>query len=249
MSMKGKVAIVTGGSRGIGASIAKELGKRGAMVAITYAVSSSQADTVVETIKSTSDAIALQADCKDPASPEKVISATVQAFGERIDIIVNNAGVGDELYLEDITLEHFDKVMYTNVRFPIFLLQKALPYLQRGGRVVNLSSVAARQGFAMQSVYGASKACLESLARTYAVELGHKYGITINAVNPGAVATDIATPVESVPGIEHIINNTPAAPRVGETDDIAQVVAFLCEEGSRWITGATVAANGGNCPM
>ncbi|KAH7471780.1 hypothetical protein FOMA001_g13177 [Fusarium oxysporum f. sp. matthiolae] len=221
MSMKGKVAIVTGGSRGIGASIAKELGKRGAMVAITYAVSSSQADTVVETIKSTSDAIALQADCKDPASPEKVISATVQAFGERIDIIVNNAGVGDELYLEDITLEHFDKVMYTNVRFPIFLLQKALPYLQRGGRVVNLSSVAARQGrpefasisycvnqretgFAMQSVYGASKACLESLARTYAVELGHKYGITINAVNPGAVATDMWRQVLSPSSFLHL---------------------------------------------
>lgn len=138
---------MTGGSRGIGAGIAQELGKRGAKVVITYATSSAKAEEVVQAIKAnSSDSIAVQADCMDPASPEKIVSAAIKAFGGRIDIIVNNAGAGDELYLEDTTLEHFDKVFYTNVRFPMFLVKACLPYLQKGGRIVNLSSVVARQG-------------------------------------------------------------------------------------------------------
>ncbi|KAJ3580471.1 hypothetical protein NPX13_g80 [Xylaria arbuscula] len=249
MSLQGRVAIVTGGSRGIGAGIAQELGKRGAKVVITYAASSAKAEKVVEIIKTSSDAIAIKADCMDPASPEKIVSATIQTFGERVDIIVNNAGAGDELFLEDTTLEHFDKVFYTNVRFPMFLVKSCLPYLQNGGRIVNLSSVVARQGWAMQGAYGASKACMESLARTWATELGHKYGVTVNCVNPGPVATDMwnATPPDAAPGIEGYIKSTPAAPRVGEVDDVVQIVAFLCEEGSRWVTGSTVCANGGAC--
>ncbi|KAH7010419.1 hypothetical protein EDB80DRAFT_868938 [Ilyonectria destructans] len=247
MSLEGKVAIVTGGSRGIGEGIARELGKRGAKVVITFASSSARADEVVKAIKLTSDAIAVRADCMDPSSPGEIVSAAARAFGGRIDIIVNNAGAGDELYLEDTTLEHFDKVFYTNFRFPMFLVQQALPYPQKGGRIVNLSSIVARQGWRMQGAYGASKACMESLARTWAVELGHKYEVTVNLVNPGPVATDMwnATPPESLPGIQHFIESTPAAPRVGEVDDIVQIVAFLCEEGSRWVTGSTVCANGG----
>jgi 3-oxoacyl-[acyl-carrier protein] reductase len=146
MSLEGKVAIVTGGSRGIGAGIAKELGKRGAKVVITYASSSVEADEVVQTIKRTSDAIAVQADCVDRDAPQKIVSETLKAFGNRIDIIINNAGAGDELLMKDITYEHFDKVFYTNVRFPMFLVQSCLPHLQKGGRIVNLSSVVARQG-------------------------------------------------------------------------------------------------------
>lgn len=146
MSLQDRVAIVTGGSRGIGAGIAQELGKRGAKVLITYAASSAKAEEVVKAIKLVSDAVAIQADCMDPASPDKVVAAATKAFGDRIDIIVNNAGAGDELFLEHITLEHFDKVFYTNVRFPMCLVKSCLPHLQKGGRIVNLSSVVARQG-------------------------------------------------------------------------------------------------------
>lgn len=146
MSLRGKNAIVTGGSRGIGAGIAEELAKRGANVLITYASSSAKADEVVQSIKSHSNGIAIQANCMDIEAPKKVVSASLEAFGPGIDIIVNNAGAGDELFLEDITLEHFDKVFYTNVRFPIFLVQASLPHLRKGGRIVNLSSVVARQG-------------------------------------------------------------------------------------------------------
>jgi NAD(P)-dependent dehydrogenase (short-subunit alcohol dehydrogenase family) len=147
MSLKGKVAIVTGGSRGIGAGIAKELSKRGAKVLITYASSSSKADEVATSIKSEGgEAVAIQADCMSPDAPKLVVEAAIK-FDGGFDIIVNNAGVGDEMWLKDVTYEHFDKMFYTNVRFPMFLMKESLPYIRKGGRVVNLGSVVARQGW------------------------------------------------------------------------------------------------------
>jgi NAD(P)-dependent dehydrogenase (short-subunit alcohol dehydrogenase family) len=146
MSLKGKVAIVTGGSRGIGAGIAKELSKRGAKVLITYASSSSKADEVVSSIKSQGgEAVAIQADCMSQDAPKLVVEAAIK-FDGGFDIIVNNAGAGDEMWLKDVTYEHFDKMFYTNVRFPMFLMKESLPYIRKGGRVVNLGSVVARQG-------------------------------------------------------------------------------------------------------
>lgn len=146
MSLAGKVAIVTGGSRGIGAGIALELGRRGARLVITYTSSAARADEVVETIKKTSDPLAIKADCTDLEAPSIIVSASREAFGDRIDIIINNAGAGDELNVEDVTPEHFHKVFMTNVRMPMLLLQACLSYLQKGGRIVNLSSITARQG-------------------------------------------------------------------------------------------------------
>ena len=148
MPLKGKVAIVTGGSRGIGAGIAKELSQRGAKVLITYASSSSKADAVVASIKSQGgEAAAIQADCMSQDAPKLVAEAAVKLDGNGgFDIIVNNAGAGDEMWLKDVTYEHFDKMFYTNVRFPMFLMKESLPYIRKGGRVVNLGSVVARQG-------------------------------------------------------------------------------------------------------
>ncbi|EXJ82293.1 hypothetical protein A1O3_06106 [Capronia epimyces CBS 606.96] len=125
------------------------------------------------------------------------------------------------MWLKDITPEHFDKAFDTNVRFPMFLMKERLPYLRRGGRVVSLGSVVRRQGWKMHPAYGI-KARRESLARSWAVELGHNYGITVNAVNPGPVATDMPTPAEALVEFDHYIKSTPAAPRVGTVDDIAQ---------------------------
>ena len=148
MSLKAKVAIVTGGSRGIGAGIARELCKRGAKVLITYASSSTKADEVVASIKSTGgEALALQADCLSQDSPKSVVEAAVKLDGNGgFDIIINNAGAGDEMWLKDVTYEHFDNVFHTNVRFPMFLMKESLPYIRKGGRVVNIGSVVARQG-------------------------------------------------------------------------------------------------------
>jgi NAD(P)-dependent dehydrogenase (short-subunit alcohol dehydrogenase family) len=220
MSLKGKVAIVTGGSRGIGTGIAKELSKRGARILITYASSGSKAEEVVASIQSWGgEAVAIQADCISSDAPKLVVEAAIK-FDGGIDIIVNNAGAGDEMWLKDATYEHFDKIFHTNVRFPMFLMKESLPYIRKGGRVVNIGSVVVRQGqqhsrfftnlvpgiimnklanpltcmyigWKMHTAYGASKACLESFSKTWAVELGHDYGITVNTVNPGPVATDM----------------------------------------------------------
>ena len=148
-SLQGKVAIVTGGTRGIGRGIAIELAQRGASVLITYGSPSSQKlanEFISEVEHAGGKAAAVQADCKLQESPKLVVDTAVKAFDGGIDIIVNNAGVSEELWLEDITYEHFDNVMQPNVRFPIFLVKESLPYLRRGGRIVNMSSVCARQG-------------------------------------------------------------------------------------------------------
>ncbi|KAG0646335.1 hydroxynaphthalene reductase Arp2 [Hyphodiscus hymeniophilus] len=244
MSLQGKTAIVTGGSRGIGAGIAKELSKRGARVLITYASSSSKADEVVDSIKSSGgEAIAIKADCVSLEAPKLVAEAAAKFDGNGgFDIIVNNAGAGDEMWLKDVTYEHFDKIFHTNVRFPMFLMKESLPFIRREGRVVNLGSVIARQGWKMHTAYGASKACLESFSKTWAVELGHEHGITVNTVNPGPVATDMwdAMPANIIREFDGYIAQTPAEPRVATVDDIVQIVAFLCEEGSRWVTGRDI---------
>ena len=147
LSLQDKTAIVTGGSRGIGAGIAGELAKCGAKVLITYASASEAAENVVENIRASGgQATSLQADCMDEKSPQKVVRATIDAFAGGIDIIINNAGAGDEMFLKDETYEHFDKMFYTNVRFPMFLVKECLPYLRRGARIVNIGSVVARQG-------------------------------------------------------------------------------------------------------
>ena len=211
MSLTGKIAIVTGGSRGIGAGIAKGLAQRGAKVLITYVASPAKAEEVVKTIKANGgEAAAVKADCTDEGAPKIVVDAALK-FDGHIDIIINNAGTGDEMYLHDATYEHFEKVVYTNMRFPMFLVQAALPYLRKGGRIVNIGSVCAREGttsyrteglpvtqvltfvagWPKNSVYCATKAALEAFARVWAVELGHKYGVTVNNVNPGPVATDM----------------------------------------------------------
>lgn len=154
MSLQGKHAIVTGGSRGIGAGIAKELAKKGAKVLITYSASATKAEEVVADIKSTGgEAVAVQADCMSQAAPQTIVRTALKAFGEGVDIIINNAGAGDELFVKDITYEHFDKMFYTNVRFPMFLVQECLPHIRPGGRIVNISSVVARQGVYFPTVY------------------------------------------------------------------------------------------------
>ncbi|KAM0230963.1 hypothetical protein ACHAP5_011218 [Fusarium lateritium] len=252
MSLAGKVAIVTGGARGIGKGIVLALAKQGAKVTFTYVSPSSatQAEDLVSQVESIgSSAHAIQADAACLSSPAAVISSTLAAFKvSHLDILINNAGLGSAgTRIEEITSDEFERIMAVNVRAVIFMTQAFVPYVRPGGRIVNLSSISARGGFATQSVYSASKAAVEALTRVWATELGHKYNITVNAVNPGPVDTDMYRAAGEVhlARMEEQNKKTPASPRAGTENDVAEIVGFLCEERSRWVTGDVVCANGG----
>ena len=253
LSLLDKVAIVTGGSRGIGAGIAIELARRGAHVLITYNTALQKAEQVAEEIHNLGRRAAIiQGNSADRETPGRIVQAAVGHYG-RIDIIVNNAGVGDDCLLQDLTHELWDKIHDVNLRLPAFLVQAALPFLGPAPRIVNVSSVAARAGFNATSVYASSKAALEGMTRAWASELGHDYNATVNCVNPGPVATDMMlvdenTDPQVVKYWDAKVKETPAAPRVGTPDDVAQIVASLCGEGFRWCTGSVVNANGGLVP-
>ncbi|ODM23753.1 hypothetical protein SI65_01342 [Aspergillus cristatus] len=253
MSLQGKVAIVTGGARGIGAGIVRNLSQEGAKVAFNYVSLSSRtaADALVTSLRNDNkEAISIQADMADTNAPRTIIKATLDAFQtDTIDILVNNAGVGDNRPLEDVTLDAYTRMMDVNVRAVIFMTQAVLPYLPkpRGGRIVNLSSISARGGYPTQSVYAASKAAVEGLTRVWATELGHSYGVTVNAVNPGPVDTDMyqaAGPVH-LARMEEQNKKVPAGQRCGTVEDIGDIVLFLSQERSRWVTGDVICANGG----
>ncbi|KAL2801667.1 hypothetical protein BJX63DRAFT_162749 [Aspergillus granulosus] len=248
LRLSGKVAIVTGGSRGIGERIALELAQNGAKVSITYTSTKSAAllDLLVKNINALgngSSAIAIKADLRDPASSEKIVAETIQQFGESIDILVNNAGVELVKPIKDITAADFRWVYDLNVRAPMLMVQAILPYLRAPGRIINISSVGARHGFKNLSVYCSSKSALEGLTRCWAAELGAS-GHTVNCVNPGPVQTDL---MDNIPKetIEMQRSQTPLQNRIGTVEDIAPVVVWLASEESKWITGQVVSASGG----
>ncbi|KAL8970445.1 MAG: hypothetical protein Q9183_001523 [Haloplaca sp. 2 TL-2023] len=203
-SLEGKIAIVTGASRGIGAAIATNLASKGAHVILNYT-----SDSSAEKTKSLSSSLQndhgiqtlpVQADLGDPNGPAHLIATAKNNFSHpktgkfQIDIIINNAGIAGDQMLQDITADAFHKQYAVNVLGPILLLQAALPYLphDRSGRIVNLSSVSASLGFAGQTVYGGTKAALEHMTRTWSRELAER--ATVNAINPGPVATDVSKP-------------------------------------------------------
>ncbi|KAK1144435.1 hypothetical protein N8T08_005588 [Aspergillus melleus] len=252
MSLAGKVAIVTGGARGIGAGVVRCLSKQGGKVVFNYVSPSSKsaADALVNELSNNSnDVIAIQADMTDSTSPKTIIQTTLSAFQtDRIDILVNNAGAGDNRSLEEVTQDSYTQLMDINVRAVIFMTQAIVPYLpSRGGRIINLSSISARGGYATQSVYAATKAAVEGLTRVWATELGHKYGVTVNAVNPGPVDTDMYQAAGQVhlARMEEQNKKVPAGQRCGTVQDIGDIVTFLAEERSRWVTGDVICANGG----
>lgn len=181
--------------------------------------------------------------------PHRIVSETISVSNTTsLDILVNNSGLGSAgTLLEDVTAEEYAEVMDVNLRAVIFMTQAFIRNVGRGGRIVKISSISARGGYATQSVYAASKAAVEGLTRVWATELGHRYGVTVNAVNPGPVDTDMYRGAVEVhlARMEEQNKKTPAAPRAGTESDVADVVVFLCEERSRWVTGDIVSANGG----
>ncbi|OBR03387.1 Short chain dehydrogenase [Colletotrichum higginsianum IMI 349063] len=252
-SLRGKVAIVTGGSRGIGAAIAVELAKRGANVTITYVseTSESLAAEVVQRIENMDNearATAIRADVSSVEQCKKVVEATIALYGEHVDILVNNAGITSKLSVPDITPADFEQAINTNLRGPLFMAQAVIPHLRRPGRIINITSVAARGGYASASLYLASKAGLEGLTRALAAELGPA-GHTVNAVEPGVTETDMArdSGASDAHGqyVKMIVSMTPLENRMGKPEDVASVVAMLAEPQASWVTGQTISASGG----
>jgi 3-oxoacyl-[acyl-carrier protein] reductase len=240
--LNGRVAVVTGGSRGIGRAIATGLAADGAAVVVNYASSSDAAAETVQVIRDAGGrAEALRADIADPAAASAIFGGAERTFGP-VDILVCNAGVAAVMPLTEIREADYDRIFGVNVRSLVFLLQAAARSLKDGGRIITLSSTIAaypRDGVAL---YASSKAAVRALTEVAAIELGPR-GITANCVLPGMIETDM------IAGLPAAYRKTVAESspfnRIGLPDDITGVVRFLAADESRWITGQSIIANGG----
>ena len=243
----GKVAIVTGASKGIGAGIAKALGAAGASVVVNYASSKKGADEVVAAIeRAGGKALAVKADMAKKSEIENLFAETKRAFG-RLDVLVNNAGTYEFLPLENITEDHFHKHFNLNVLGLILASQQAARHFgSTGGSIINISSVASSKAPANTSVYSASKAAVDAVTKALAKELGPR-NIRVNSINPGVTETEGVHAVEGFldgSDAKEWLANTPLG-RIGEPGDIAPAVAFLASEDSAWITGEVIKVSGG----
>ncbi|CAH0047340.1 unnamed protein product [Clonostachys solani] len=256
-SLAGKIAIVTGGSRGIGEAIAVHLARKGARkLAITYASNLKAAEATLDTCRGlgVEKAIAVQANALDLDFGSKVISQVLERLDTKvIDILVNNAVLTDPtkiLPVKDTTLENFLELMHGNVYAPLSLTIQLLPHLPTyGGRIINISSVLGYQGNSDPTMtFGATKAALQAYTRSFADSFGKTTQATFNSVVVGLTATDTIKASQDLmpPGfIDGQIRNTTAAERIGVPDDIAYIVGFLSSEEGRWVNGAAISANGG----
>ncbi|MGG4146407.1 SDR family oxidoreductase [Paenibacillus algorifonticola] len=242
-SLTGKVALVTGASRGIGQKIAEDLARHGAKVVVNYASSPAKADEVVAGIKRNGgEATAIGADISKVAKIEELFHKTLEAYGQ-IDILVNNAGIMINKPLASITEEDFDKQFEINVKGTFFAIQQAALHMKENGRIINFSTSVAGHMFPTYSTYAGTKGAVEQFTRQLAKELGPK-GITINAIAPGPVNTELFKVGKTEEQIT-AIGNTNSFGRLGEPEDISQIVLFLASKESQWVTGQTMRVNGG----
>ncbi len=243
--LSGKVAIVTGASKGIGAGIARALATEGAAVIVNYASSKAGADAVVTAITdSGGKALAVQGDVSRRADAQALVDAAISQFG-RLDILVNNSGVYEFASIEEITEEHFHRLFDVNVLGTLLTTQAAVKHLESGGSVINISSVVSRVTPPNSAVYTGTKGAIDAITGSLARELGPKQ-IRVNAINPGLIETE-GTRAASVVGSEMeqaIIAQTPLG-RSGQVQDIAPLAVFLASDDARWLTGETLIASGG----
>lgn len=249
--LEGKVAIVTGASRGIGKGIAIKLAREGARVVVNYNNNQDQAEAVVNIIKSNGgEAIALQVNMGDVPQIERMVLQTIEQFGH-LDIMISNAGIELLRSLEETRIEDFDQLFAVNTRGQFFAAQQAAKHMENGGRIVLTSSISVTKGIAGHALYAASKGAVEVIVRNLAVELGSR-GITVNAVAPGATVSDMSAnmsdayrdPKTGMSPLEQCRAATPLG-RLGTPEDIANVITFLASEEGGWITGQTIQATGG----
>ncbi len=235
----GKTALVTGGSRGIGRAICHRLAAEGAEILLHY----HQDEKAAREVAGASPHFRLfQADLAHPAEIDRLITALGDT---RLDFLINNAGVWLPSPVGETTVERMDRILDTNLKGPFWLVNRALPLLNTGARIINISSVAAKTGVAGgRSLYGASKAALESLTRNWALELAPR-GILVNAVEPGYLATDMTAAHFRDPAVlRRAIDRHPLG-RMSTPEDVADVVAFLCSDDARFITGQSLNVSGG----
>jgi 3-oxoacyl-[acyl-carrier protein] reductase len=242
MELSGKVALVTGGSRGIGAAIAKQLAKDGATVALTYANAADKAQAVAEQIEADGGrAVVIHADHADPAAARAAVEQTVHDLG-RLDILVNNAGIFAGGPLEETSAEELDRILDVDVRAVFFASQAAAGHMNAGGRIINIgSSLAERVPGPTLTLYSMSKSALVGLTKGLARDLGSQ-GITATLVQPGPIDTDM-NPEDGPAG--DFLRSVTALGRFGRAEDIAAAVAYLAGSGGRYITGAAITVDGG----
>jgi 3-oxoacyl-[acyl-carrier protein] reductase len=244
--LNGKVAVVTGASKGIGAGIAKRLAAEGAAVVVNYSSSKEGADKVVDEItKRGGKAIAVQADVAKKKDIDRLFAETKKAFG-RLDILANNAGVFEFLPLEQVTEEHFHRHFDINVLGLLLAIQEATKYFgPEGGSVINISSSASVSAPAVASVYSATKAAVDTITKSLAKELGPRK-IRVNAINPGMVETEGVREGGFLGSdFQKMFEAQSALGRIGQPDDIAPAVVFLASPDAGWITGETLIISGG----
>lgn len=247
LNLNGKVAVVTGASKGIGAGIAKALAAEGVKVIVNYATSHGDASQVVTAIENENgQAIAIQADVSKSGDVERLFKEAYAAFG-RIDIVINNAGVFKFEPIENITEEEFHRQFNTNVLAPFLTTQQALKYFpESGGNIINISSGASKQPGHSTSLYGATKAAVDTLTEAFAKELGSR-NIRVNAVAPGVTESEGVHSLGTIIGTdtENAIISATALGRIGQPEDIATVVVFLVSDAAGWLTGVRIRASGG----
>ncbi len=241
-SLVGKIAIVTGASRGIGRGIAERLGQDGATVVVNYSGSQQEAEEVVAAIASSgSKAIALQANMGSITDIRHLFQETINHFGQ-LDILVNNAGVAVGAAIAEVTEEDYERVFDINVRGVLFALQEAARRMNNGGRVINISSTTTIFPEPGMAVYAASKAAVKLLTQVLATEVGDR-GITVNTVTPGPTVPGMFANLP--PNIQQQAAASSPFNRLGTPQDIADIIAFLVSEEARWLTGQDICANGG----
>lgn len=244
-NLNGKVAVVTGASKGIGASIAEHLAAAGASVVVNYGSSKAGAEAVVKRIgEKGGKAVAIQADVSKPDDIKRLFAETQNAFGN-LDVLVNNAGVYEFLPLEAITPEHFHKQFDLNVLGLLLTTQEAVKQMRAGGSIINISSIVGRMPISPASVYSATKAAVDALTVTLSQELGPR-GIRVNSLNPGMVETE---GLHSVGFAESDFRKTVEAQtplgRIAQPEDVARAAVFFASDDAGWVTGQSLILSGG----
>jgi NAD(P)-dependent dehydrogenase (short-subunit alcohol dehydrogenase family) len=244
-TLSGKTALVTGASRGMGRASALALAAAGAQVLVHYDRGAKEADGVAAEIRKAggrADAIAADLAAEDGA--HKLARQARSIVGDRLDILIANAGISKAATIEETTVEDFDKLFAVNVRGPFFLVQQLLPIMSKGSSIVFVSSLAAHAVVGTMPVYAATKGAIDTLVKHFASMLGAR-GIRVNAVAPGVVDTEMSNFTKTEAGRSFALGMQ-ALKRLAQPDDIGSVVAFLASEEARWITGDTIHVDGGS---